>query len=148
MILARSRFSSNATKLCFSVPVILFGHVVLTTHLLFFFLFFLSPLRNSPLRTEAFRTRSLIKHRARRLFLVKGRQQTCSPLSCPAGQKDMQEDCRSGRQLSSGGSQLRFLLPLIIPGDYNKRDPERENWPCRVMLPILPIQSISGSRLL
>ena len=35
-----------------------------------------------------------------------------------------------------------------VPGDYNKRDPERENWPCRVMLPILPIQSISGSRLL
>ena len=35
-----------------------------------------------------------------------------------------------------------------LPGDGNKRDPERENWPCRVMLPILPIQSISGSRLL
>ena len=35
-----------------------------------------------------------------------------------------------------------------VPGDYNKRDPERENWPCRVMLPILPIPSISGSRLL
>ena len=35
-----------------------------------------------------------------------------------------------------------------VPGDGNKRDPERENWPCRVMLPILPIQSISGSRLL
>ena len=35
-----------------------------------------------------------------------------------------------------------------VPGDYNKRDPERENWPRRVMLPILPIQSISGSRLL
>ena len=25
-----------------------------------------------------------------------------------------------------------------LPGDGNKRDPERENWPCRVMLPILP----------
>ena len=37
---------------------------------------------------------------------------------------------------------------LCVPGDGNKRDPERENWPCRVMLPILPIQSISGSRLL
>ena len=36
----------------------------------------------------------------------------------------------------------------LLPGDYNKRDPERESWPCRVMLPILPIQSISGSRLL
>ena len=35
-----------------------------------------------------------------------------------------------------------------VPGDGNKRDPERENWPCRVMLPILPIQSISNSRLL
>ena len=35
-----------------------------------------------------------------------------------------------------------------VPGDGNKHDPERENWPCRVMLPILPIQSISGSRLL
>ena len=35
-----------------------------------------------------------------------------------------------------------------LPGDDDKRDPERENWPCRVMLPILPIQSISGSRLL
>ena len=33
----------------------------------------------------------------------------------------------------------------ILPGDGNKRDPERENWPGRVML---PIQSISGSRLL
>ena len=40
------------------------------------------------------------------------------------------------------------LSSRSIPGDYNKRDPEREDWPCRVMLPILPIQSISGSRLL
>ena len=36
----------------------------------------------------------------------------------------------------------------IVPGDYNKHDTERENWPCRVMLPILPIQSISSSGLL
>ena len=35
-----------------------------------------------------------------------------------------------------------------VPGDDNKRDPERESWPCSVMLPILPNQSISGSRLL
>ena len=35
-----------------------------------------------------------------------------------------------------------------VPGDGNKRDPERESWPCSLMLPILPIQSISGSRLL
>ena len=35
-----------------------------------------------------------------------------------------------------------------IPGDDNKCDLERESWPCGVMLPILPIQSISGSRLL
>ena len=35
-----------------------------------------------------------------------------------------------------------------LPGDGNKRDPERDNWPCRVILPILPIQSISGSHLL
>ena len=34
-----------------------------------------------------------------------------------------------------------------VPGDDDKRDPERESWPRRVMLPILPIQSISGSRL-
>ena len=40
-----------------------------------------------------------------------------------------------------------FFFPFV-PDDGNKRDPERENWPCRVMLPILPIQSISGSRLL
>ena len=37
---------------------------------------------------------------------------------------------------------------ISVPGDGNKRDPERESWLCRVMLPILPIQSISGSRLL
>ena len=39
-------------------------------------------------------------------------------------------------------------VPITCTGDGIKRDPERENWPCRVMLPILPIQSISGSRLL
>ena len=43
---------------------------------------------------------------------------------------------------------LSALHMKILPGDGNKRDPERENWPCIVMLPILPIQSISGSRLL
>ena len=41
-----------------------------------------------------------------------------------------------------------FFKFSYLPGDGNKCDPERENWPCRVMLPILPIQSISGSRLL
>ena len=50
-------------------------------------------------------------------------------------------NCKNG-----GVEKLSFLLH--IPGDYNKHDPERENWPCRVVLPILPIQSISGSRLL
>ena len=38
-------------------------------------------------------------------------------------------------------------LICYIPGDDDKRDLERENWPFRVMLPILPIQSISGSHL-
>ena len=37
---------------------------------------------------------------------------------------------------------------ISVPGDDDKRDPEREGWPCSLMLPILPIQSISGSRLL
>ena len=36
-------------------------------------------------------------------------------------------------------------MPLHVSGDGNKRDPERESWPCSLML---PIQSISGSRLL
>ena len=40
---------------------------------------------------------------------------------------------------------MRTMKVGYVPGDGNKRDPERENWPCRVML---PIQSISGSRLL
>ena len=40
------------------------------------------------------------------------------------------------------------LNAQVIPGDDNKLDPERESWPCSIMLPILPIQSISGSRLL
>ena len=44
--------------------------------------------------------------------------------------------------------RARPVHDIQVPGDGNKRDPERENWPCRVMLPILPIQSISGSRLL
>ena len=34
-----------------------------------------------------------------------------------------------------------------LPGGDDKRDPERESWPCSLMQPILPIQSISGSRL-
>ena len=48
----------------------------------------------------------------------------------------------------AGGCTETTFLKDDVPGDDNKRDPERENWPCRVMLPILPIQSISGSRLL
>ena len=43
--------------------------------------------------------------------------------------------------------RARPVHDIQVPGDGNKREPERENWPCRVMLPILPIQSISGSRL-
>ena len=43
---------------------------------------------------------------------------------------------------------LHLVRTSVVPGDDDKRDPERESWPCRVMLPILPIQSISGSRLL
>ena len=34
-----------------------------------------------------------------------------------------------------------------VPGGDDKHDPERESWPCSLMQPILPIQSISGSRL-
>ena len=46
----------------------------------------------------------------------------------------------NGRIVIQGGAEFN-----TIPGDGNKRDPERENWQCRV---ILPIQSISGSHLL
>ena len=45
-------------------------------------------------------------------------------------------------------SRAPLLLRRVVPGDDDKRDPERESWPCSLMLPILPIQSISGSRLL
>ena len=43
---------------------------------------------------------------------------------------------------------IYVYIHVYVLGDSNKRDPDRENWPCRVILPILPIQSISGSRSL
>ena len=45
-------------------------------------------------------------------------------------------------------ADIKIGRQIHIPGDDNKRDPERESWPCSLMLPILPIQSISGARLL
>ena len=30
--------------------------------------------------------------------------------------------------------RIIFDSELLLPGDDNKRDPERENWPCSVML--------------
>ena len=52
---------------------------------------------------------------------------------------------RAGQRAIVREAHICFLKQTIIPGDGNKHDPERENWPYRVML---PIQSISGSRLL
>ena len=49
-------------------------------------------------------------------------------------------------ELTKKGQPDLFLDNELL-GDGNKRDPERESWPCSEMLPILPIQSISGSRL-
>ena len=57
-------------------------------------------------------------------------------------------NCKTSYMVRHSLRSVAFSFDVTIPGDVNKRDPERENWPCRVMLPILPIQSISGSRLL
>ena len=67
---------------------------------------------------------------------------------CAAGVPNTIRNGVESRDIARIRNEVQLKLTIYVPGDYNKRDPERENWPCRVMLPILPIQSISGSRLL
>ena len=72
----------------------------------------------------------------------------CCPLSCSCISWVPHCVAGWGQILKNKAVTTYTSNNFLVPGAGNKCDPERENWPCRVMLPILPIQSISGSRLL